>query len=110
MLQVANLGLRFMLELCALAGLGYWGATSGRGPLTKTLLGIGAPLAAAVIWGAFVAPKASVPVSEPIRLLLEVLVFGSAVVALYRAGRPTLALVFAAAVVINRVLMMVWNQ
>ena len=51
-------------KLCALAALAYWGFHSGRGWLTKLGLGLGAPLLAALVWGTFVAPKASIPTSQ----------------------------------------------
>ncbi|MGZ8616207.1 MAG: YrdB family protein [Actinomycetota bacterium] len=39
-----------------LVALGVWGFTVGGATFTKIELGIGAPLAAAVVWGFFVAP------------------------------------------------------
>ena len=60
----ANDGLRFVLELAALTALGYWGFAEHEGVL-QWLLGLGAPLLAAVVWGAFVAPKASRPTVDP---------------------------------------------
>jgi hypothetical protein len=51
--------------------------------------------------GAFVAPKASCPTVDPVRLLLELSVFGSGVAALLAAGSTALALVFAALVVVH---------
>lgn len=54
----ANLTVAFLLELCALAALGYWGLRTASGPATKAALGIGAPLLAAVLWGLFAAPRA----------------------------------------------------
>ncbi|MDF2626238.1 MAG: hypothetical protein K0R39_69 [Symbiobacteriaceae bacterium] len=110
MLQSMNLGVRFLLEICALVGLGYWGFRTGSGGAVRYLLGIGAPLLAAVLWGMFVAPKASVEVSEAVRFGLEVVIFGAAAVALWAAGRPGLAGAFAAVAIINRVLMVVWQQ
>lgn len=109
-IKSANLGLRFLLELCALAALGYWGFHMGKGWLARVGLGLGAPLAAALVWGAFVAPLARFSVPEPVRLGLELVVFGSGVAALYTAGRPTLAWAFALTVVVNRSLMFVWGQ
>jgi hypothetical protein len=103
----ANLVLRFLLELCALAALCYWGFKTGTGPISKVVLGIGAPLAAAVLWGTFVAP---VSVPGALRLLLEPAVFGGAAAALYSAGRPGLAWALGLAYVINRVLIFVWDQ
>ena len=66
-IQGSNLALRFLLELCALVALGYWGFHTDRGMGLKLVLGIGAPLLAAVIWGTFVAPKASVQLPGALR-------------------------------------------
>jgi hypothetical protein len=86
----ANDGLRFTLELAALASLGYWGFAQHDGAV-QWLLGLGLPLLAAVVWGAFVAPKASRPTTDPVRLLLELTVFGGGVAALWVADSHTLA-------------------
>ena len=96
----ANYGLRFVLELSALAALGYWGFAEFDGAV-QWLLGLGAPLVAAAAWGTFVAPKASRPTVDPVRLLLEAAAFGSGVAALLAAGSTALALVFAALVVVH---------
>ena len=99
----ANLALAFLLELCALAALGYWEMWVGGGPVSKTALGIGAPLFAAILWGLFAAPRA--PVSVPLLGLgVKVIVFGSAVAALYTTGHRGLAIAFAFAVLVNSVL------
>jgi len=65
---------------------------------------------AAVVWGAFVSPQAPVALPGLLVLVLQVLVFGSAVAALVASGHRTLALVFGVIVVINAVLMYVWEQ
>ena len=99
----ANLTVAFLLELCALAALGYWGLRTASGPATKAALGISAPLLAAVLWGLFAAPHA--PVSIPLASGgVQLLVFGSAAAALYATGRHALALTFAVLVVANVVL------
>jgi hypothetical protein len=82
LIKGANLALRFLLELCALVALGYWGFKTGSGMLTRIALGIGAPLVAAIVWGPFVAPGAPVSLSLPLTLLLQALVFGSAIAGL----------------------------
>ncbi|MDI3342066.1 MAG: YrdB family protein [Sphaerobacter sp.] len=108
--QAANLALRFLLELCALAALAYWGFHTGEGTLARIALGIGAALLAAVIWGTFVAPNAAVAVGSPVRLALELLVFGAAVAGLLTAGRPSLGIALGVVYIINRVLMAIWGQ
>ena len=87
-LKQANLALRFFLELAAWAALAYWGFLVGDGPLLKALLALGAPLASIALWAAFGAPRAPRHLDQPWRLLLEVVVFGSAVPALLAAGQP----------------------
>ncbi len=96
----ANDGLRFTLELAALASLGYWGFAEHDGAV-QWLLGLGMPLLAAVVWGAFVAPKASRPTTDPVRLLLELAVFGAGVAALWVAGSHTLSFGFGVLVVLH---------
>jgi hypothetical protein len=109
-LRYANLTLRFLLELATLAALGYWGVQVGDGPLLKVVLGVGAPLLAAVLWGVFGSPRALRPLPQPWHLLLEGLVFGSAVLALIAAGQPVLGVVFGVLLVGNRLLMHLWKQ
>jgi hypothetical protein len=77
-LRAANDGLRFFLELSALAAVAYWGWSEHDGVL-RWLLVVAAPLAIALVWGWWVAPKAKRPATDPARPGLEVLVFGSAV-------------------------------
>ena len=110
LIKGANLALRFLLELCVLVALGYWGFKTGGGAIAKAALGIGAPLMAAVVWGVFVAPRAPVEPPGVVVLVLQVLVFGSAAAGLAATGHRTLALVFVVVVVINAILMYVWEQ
>jgi hypothetical protein len=105
----ANDGLRFLLELGMLAALAYWGFSEHEGAV-QWLLGLGAPGLTAVVWGAFVAPKASRPQVDPVRLLLEVAVFGSGVAALLASGRVALGLVFAALVIVHLALTFALGQ
>ena len=109
-LKSINLAVRFLLELCVLAAVGYWGFKTGSGWFLKILLGIGAPLLIAVIWGMFGAPKANMQLHGFMLLALEVVVFGSGVAALYATKNYSLAWAFAVIIVINRILMFVWGQ
>ncbi len=109
-IQSANLLLRFLLELSALGALGYWGFHTTDGLMGKLGLGLGAPLVAALLWGLFVSPKAAVPLSTPLWLLVQAGVFGAAMAALLVSGRPSLAWSFGLTAVINGMLMYVWNQ
>ena len=95
----------FLLELATLAILMYWGFHVDKGMLMKIALGIGTPLLAAVIWGTFVAPKASIPVSIPVRIILQTIIFGSAATALYFSEKGMLATIFGIVVFIEMILM-----
>jgi Protein of unknown function (DUF2568) len=96
----ANDGLRFALEMALLASLAYWGFSEHDGAV-QWLLGLGAPLLAAVVWGSFMSPKASHPTTDPVRLLLELVIFGVGVVALWAADAHFLASAFAVLVVLH---------
>jgi hypothetical protein len=109
-IKAANLTLRFVLELCALAALAYWGYQTGTGPGQKIGLAIGAPLLMAVVWALVVSPKAVLALPAPVPLLLGVALLGLAALALAAAGRPTLAIGFGVIVVLNAVLMAIWRQ
>jgi hypothetical protein len=91
--------------MCALVALGYWGFVTGQGTLGKLLLGLSAPLLAAILWGALVAPKARWPAMEPWRLFVELIVFGAAAIGLYAAGQPAPALLLIVVYAVNRILL-----
>ena len=109
-LKSINLAVRFLLELCVLVAVGYWGFKTSSEWFPKILLGVGAPLLIAIIWGMFGAPKAAYHLTGFSLFALEVIIFGSGVAALYATRNYLLAWGFAVIVIINRVLMFVWGQ
>lgn len=104
-----NLALRFVLEMGALGALAYWGWTQHSGAL-RYLLAFGLPLLAAVVWGVFRVPGDSssgpgaVATPGPLRLLLELGLFGVATWCLAQTGAVTLAWVFGGLVLLHYVL------
>jgi hypothetical protein len=100
MIRAANDALRFFLELATLVAVAYWGWWEARGAL-RWVLAFAAPIAVSLVWGRFLAPKASRRVGDPWRLVLEVLIFGAAVAALARADDPVGAVVLAILVAIH---------
>jgi hypothetical protein len=108
-MRAANDGLRFSLELCALAAVAYWGWSEHGGALRWVLMAA-APLAIAVVWGQWVAPKAKRRVHDPWQLAVELLVFGSAAAALLYADQSTLAIWFGCAVVLHLALTFLLGQ
>jgi Protein of unknown function (DUF2568) len=90
----ANLGLRFLLELALLGAVGYWGFSEFDG-VGSVLVGLGAPLLVAAVWGTFMSPKAARPTRDPARIVLEIVLFGAGVAALVEADATTAAIVFA---------------
>jgi hypothetical protein len=102
-LRGVTLAVRFLCELAMLAALAYWGFTVGDG-IGAWVLGVGAPLLAAVVWGAWVAPKARWPVPMPVRVVIELVLFGAAVGGLAVAGQPVLAVVLGIAALVTSLL------
>jgi len=106
----ANLALRFLLELAALAALAYWGATAATNRAVRVLLAFAAPAVAAAASALFVSPNATIAAGPVVRWVVELLVFGAATVGLLARGRPVLALLLALIYIANRVFMTVWDQ
>ena len=103
-MRAANLGLKFVLELCAVAGLAYFGASVASG-VGAVILSIACPVAAIVVWGRWCAPRAPRRLPTQTRIPVELGVFGVAAVAIAVAGEGALAAVFAVAVVVNAALL-----
>lgn len=100
------LAVRFGLELAALVALGYWGFETGDGTVTKIVLGLGAPLVAAVLWGLFVSPKARFQ-SPASKAVFELVVFVAAVLALVDADQTGFAIAFAVVAILDSALVRV---
>jgi len=93
----------FLAEVAALVALATWGWSAGGSTGTKLVLAVALPLAAAVLWGVFAAPRA--PVRLPaVAVLVKVVVFGGAVLALVATGHPWAAAVLGVAAVLSSVL------
>jgi hypothetical protein len=111
MVIAANLAIRFLIELCALAGLAYWGYTAPAGTLAGIALGVAAAALAAVAWGAFVAPRRMVAAAPPaLRLAVEVAVIGSAAAALIAAGSRGLGVALAVIWAVNKAILALWYR
>jgi len=93
--------IRFLLELCMLAALGYWGFETGDSAVAQWGLGLGVPVAAAVVWGMFIAPKARYPVPIAVWIGLQVVLFGAAALAVAAVASTGLGVLFVIAVVVH---------
>jgi len=102
-----NLGLRFLLEIAALAAMAMWAYRLADGWLRFVLV-IAVPLLAAGLWGTFRIPNdpgpAPVAVPGALRLLLELAFFAFAVWALFQAGFNSLAWGFAVVVALHYII------
>jgi hypothetical protein len=93
----------FLAELAALVALAVWGWSAVDSTSWRLVLAVAAPAAAGVLWGVFAAPRASVRVPV-LTVLVKVLVFGAAVLALVATGHPVLAVTLAAAALLSSLL------
>jgi hypothetical protein len=105
----ANLAIRFLLELSALAAMGVWGWRQSDDPV-RYVFALVVPLVAAVAWGVFAVPgdrsrsgKAPVAVPGAVRLGVEAAFFAFAVFALYEVGRRPFPEILAVAVCVHYV-------
>ena len=109
-LKLLNLAVRFLLELCLLAAVGYWGFKTQSSWLMKILCGIGLPVLIAVLWGMFIAPKAFRPLNSASYLTVELTLLALGSVALFASEKPTLGWAYTITLIVNKVLLVVWKQ
>jgi hypothetical protein len=108
-LKIANLAVKFLLELAAIAAFAYWGATRD-GVVAGVLAGITAPALAVALWGTFAAPNATRRLPMRARVPFELGVFAVATGALIAVGWTIVAIVFAVVVLLNAALLTLWDQ
>lgn len=110
MFKALNLTLRFILELILLLSLGYWGFHLDQGLLLKIAAGIGLPLAAAILWGMFISPKATLQLPLIGVLIIESFLFGLSVLSLIDLGFMMFAILFGCIAFLNRFIIIRWKQ
>lgn len=110
LIRGTNLGLRFLLELAALAAVGYWGYRAGDSGPARIALAVGTPLAVAIVWGTFLSPKASVSLPGALTVTLQLAVFAVAALALARTGHGSAGATFGGIAIVNAALLLAWGQ
>ena len=110
-MSIANLFLRFVLELGAVAAAGYSGyqLAAAAGPL-RWIAAVGAALAVIVLWAVVVAPKTQNGLSPLRKERIGTAIMLATAGALALAGQPTLAVGFGMLVVLNVALLDVFGR
>lgn len=105
-----QLGIRFLLELAALAALALWGRSQASGTIGLICM-IAGPAMVVGLWSTFTVSgdpsrgdKGSVSVSGWLRLSLELTVFLLSILALYDLGRPDFAAALGAVTLVHYLL------
>jgi hypothetical protein len=109
-MRSANLALKFILELVAIAGFAYWGARTGGSVAADVALGIVAPLVAVALWSRFAAPRAPRRLPTRPRVVLELAILLLGAVGFLVAGALAVGIAAAAAVVANAALLEAFDQ
>lgn len=100
-----TLATRFFLELAGVVALGYAAFELAAGTPLGLVVAVSASLAFVTVWAVVAAPKARNPLSPAVRSVIGTLMLLGVAASLAWAGLPAIALVFAAAVVINQVML-----
>ena|SRR5579885_2109874 len=109
-MKIANLALRFLLELYALAAVSYAGYHLVESEPARLVLCIAAPSLFGVLWGLFAAHKAKFPPREPWKAVVGFLFLEIAALCLALTGHGLLAGVLAVLIAGNAVLLRLWNR
>src|SRR3954452_12764823 len=90
--------IRFLSEIGALLAFTLWGFSEAG------WFGVLPPLAAAAVWGRWMAPRSATRLADPLRLIAELLFFGAAASAFAAIGSPALGMTYGAAAIACAVL------
>ena len=104
-----NLALRFLAELAGIAAVAYAGFQVAAPMPLAAMAGIGAALAFIVAWWLVVAPNTANGLSQPQKDLIGTGLLLIAASALAIAGQPSLAIGFAAVLVVNAALLVAFG-
>ncbi len=108
-LKAANLGLKFLLELAAIAAFAYWGAS--RSPvILAVILAVAIPAMFVAAWGIWAAPRSPRRLPTQTRVPFELGCFTLAAVALIAAGATVAGIAFAVVAALNAVLLAAFGQ
>jgi len=110
LLKNANLALAFLLELTTLTALCYAGIVLGPNIPAKIGLGIGLLIIAIIVWALYGARTSKRRLKGFLFLMLQIIWFSSAAVALYIANQHVLGIIFELVFVLNIVLAYIWKQ
>ena len=107
---MAALAIRFIVELLGIIAVASWGWQTGPEGIGRIALAVGAVVALIAVWAFVVAPKADNPLSQEVRDVIGTGLLLLAAAGLATAGRPQLALIFAAIVIVDWVAMVTIGQ
>ena len=100
-MAIANLTLRFVLELAGIAAFGIWGLNLTSDPRVNLVVAVIAVAAIIVAWAIVVAPKARNGLGQSQKDVIGTAILLVAAVALVGAGQPVVGLAFGALVLAN---------
>jgi Protein of unknown function (DUF2568) len=104
---IANLGLRFIVELLGVAFVGFWGFRAADHPVARVALSVGAMAVFVAVWGRFLAPAATSGLTKVQKDVAGTVVLLFAAGALAAAGQPATGLLYAGVVLLNAALLLV---
>jgi hypothetical protein len=110
MLEMMNIGLRFLIELIGLVVYGYWGIRVGNTAIQKGILCILVPLFVAIIWAFFGSPNANITLPTTAHFLVEMFIFLLLVVLLMNVSKIGFAYVFGGIFIVNKILLLYYGS
>lgn len=112
-----NLFVRLFAELAIVVSLGFWAwrATGGsfesvQSAITGIAAAVMGPLGWAIVWGAFVGPKAKRRLRDPIRFIVEIAMFVGFAVALTAVDLPVVGITLGGLAAATSLLMLPFGQ
>ena len=96
---------RFLIEIALFVGVGYSVDRASDGGWQRGVVAACAVVAVAVVWAAFLSPRAPYKSSRGIRVAVEAVLFGGCGAALWALGHPWAGAALAAVWAVDRVVL-----
>ncbi|MDN5285819.1 MAG: hypothetical protein JWR38_2093 [Mucilaginibacter sp.] len=109
-LKTASMAIAFLLELCMIFALGYYGFYIGSDILWKLILTITLPAVAIGLWGYFAAPKSAHRLQRPYLPIFKLVLYITTAFLLYKIGVHHYPFILASAAILSESLAWALHQ
>ena len=103
-LKTINMAIAFLLELCMVFSLGYYGFHTSGNIFWRLILTIGLPAIAIALWGYYAAPKSAHRLPYPYLPFFKLILYIATTFLLYKTGVRNYSFILAGTAILSELL------